>query len=206
MTRLKNANMLLALFLGLAALNASAETEKTTVDSAKSAASNAGEAVDNSINKVGDFMDDSTITARVKAALIDHKDINSGDISVKTENKVVTLSGDVTSAEQKSQALSVAKEVKGVSHVNDKLTVHHKSSSETATLKGYAGDTAITSEVKAKLLADDIVPSRNVKVETNAGAVYLTGTVASAAQAERAAEIAKAVSGVKSVRNDLSVK
>ncbi|VEC60647.1 Osmotically inducible protein OsmY [Klebsiella aerogenes] len=166
MTRLKNANMLLALFLGLAALNASAETEKTTVDSAKSAASNAGEAVDNSINKVGDFMDDSTITARVKAALIDHKDINSGDISVKTENKVVTLSGDVTSAEQKSQALSVAKEVKGVSHVNDKLTVHHKSSSETATLKGYAGDTAITSEVKAKLLADDIVPSRNVKVET----------------------------------------
>lgn len=206
MTRLKNANMLLALFLGLAALNASAETEKTTVDSAKSAASNAGEAVDNSINKVGDFMDDSTITARVKAALIDHKDINSGDISVKTENKVVTLSGDVTRAEQKSQALSVAKAVEGVSQVNDKLTVQHKSSSETATLKGYAGDTAITSEVKAKLLADDIVPSRNVKVETNAGAVHLTGTVTSAAQAERAAEIAKAVSGVKSVRNDLSVK
>lgn len=206
MTRLKNANMLLALFLGLAALNASAETEKTTVDSAKSAASNAGEAVDNSINKVGDFMDDSTITARVKAALIDHKDINSGDISVKTENKVVTLSGDVTSAEQKSQALSVAKAVEGVSQVNDKLTVQHKSSRETATLKGYAGDTAITSEVKAKLLADDIVPSRNVKVETNAGAVHLTGTVTSAAQAERAAEIAKAVSGVKSVRNDLSVK
>ncbi|MBE8766590.1 molecular chaperone OsmY [Klebsiella quasipneumoniae] len=206
MTRLKNANMLLALFLGLAALNASAETEKTTVDSAKSAASNAGEAVDNSINKVGDFMDDSTITARVKAALIDYKDINSGDISVKTENKVVTLSGDVTSAEQKSQALSVAKAVEGVSQVNDKLTVQHKSSSETATLKGYAGDTAITSEVKAKLLADDIVPSRNVKVETNAGAVHLTGTVTSAAQAERAAEIAKAVSGVKSVRNDLSVK
>ena len=206
MTRLKNANMLLALFLGLAALNASAETEKTTVDSAKSAASNAGEAVDNSINKVGDFMDDSTITARVKAALIDHKDINSGDISVKTENKVVTLSGDVTSAEQKSQALSVAKAVEGVSQVNDKLTVQHKSSSETATLKGYAGDTAITSEVKAKLLADDIVPSRNVKVETNAGAVHLTGTVTSAAQAERAAEIAKAVSRVKSVRNDLSVK
>ncbi|MBH8308827.1 hypothetical protein I8Q49_21040 [Acinetobacter baumannii] len=74
MTRLKNANMLLALFLGLAALNAEEETEKKTVDSAKSAASNAGEAVDNSINKVGDFMDDSTITARVKAALIDHKD------------------------------------------------------------------------------------------------------------------------------------
>ena len=206
MTRLKDAGTLLALFLGSAMISASAYAENPPANSAQSVATSAGQAVDSSLNKVGDFMDDSTITARVKAALIDHKDINSGDISVKTENKVVTLSGDVTSAEQKSQALSVAKEVKGVSHVNDKLTVHHKSSSETATLKGYAGDTAITSEVKAKLLADDIVPSRNVKVETNAGAVHLTGTVASAAQAERAAEIAKAVSGVKSVRNDLSVK
>ena len=206
MTRLKNAGTLLALFLGSAMISASAYAENPPAGSAQSVATSAGKAVDSSLNKVGDFMDDSTITARVKAALIDHKDINSGDISVKTENKVVTLSGDVTSTEQKSQALSVAKGVEGVSHVNDKLTVHHKSSSETATLKGYAGDTAITSEVKAKLLADDIVPSRNVKVETNAGAVHLTGTVASAAQAERAAEIAKAVSGVKSVRNDLSVK
>ncbi len=51
---------------------------------------------------------------------------------------MVTLSGDVTSAEQKSQAPSVAKEVKEP-HVNDKLTVHHKSRAETATLKGYAG-------------------------------------------------------------------
>ena len=206
MTRLKDAGTLLALFLGSAMISASAYAENPPANSAQSVATSAGQAVDSSLNKVGDFMDDSTITARVKAALIDHKDINSGDISVKTENKVVTLSGDVTSTEQKSQALSVAKGVEGVSHVNDKLTVHHKSSSETATLKGYAGDTAITSEVKAKLLADDIVPSRNVKVETNAGAVHLTGTVASAAQAERAAEIAKAVSGVKSVRNDLSVK
>jgi hyperosmotically inducible protein len=37
----------------------------------------------------------------VKAALIDDKDIRSSDISVKTENKVVTLSGSVDSAEQK---------------------------------------------------------------------------------------------------------
>jgi hyperosmotically inducible protein len=54
--------------------------------------------------------------------------------------------------------------------------------------------------VKAKLLADDIVPSRNVKVETRDGAVHLSGTVDSRQQAERAADIAKAVSGVKNVK------
>ena len=148
-------------------------------------------------------MDDSTITARVKAALIDHKDIRSTDISVKTENKVVTLSGTVDSSEQHKQALSVAKAVEGVSSVNDKLSVQNEKS---ASLKGYAGDTAVTSEIKAKLLADDIVPSRNVKVETTDGVVHLSGTVESSKQSERAEGIAKAVSGVKSVKNDLSVK
>lgn len=43
------------------------------------------------MNKVGNFMDDSSITAKVKAALVDHASIKSTDISVKTDNKVVTL-------------------------------------------------------------------------------------------------------------------
>lgn len=73
-------------------------------------------------------------------------------------------------------------------------------------MKGYAGDTATTSEIKAKLLADDIVPSRNVKVETTNGVVQLSGTVKTQAQSERAEGIAKAIDGVKSVKNDLVVK
>lgn len=203
MTRPKNARTALALLLGSAIISASAYAENSTVDSAKSAASSAGQAVDSSMNKVGNFMDDSTITARVKAALIDHKDIRSTDISVKTDNKVVTLSGTVDSTTQQEQAVNVAKGVEGVTSVNDKLSVQNEKS---ASLKGYAGDTAVTSEIKAKLLADDIVPSRNVTVETTDGVVHLSGTVASSKQSDRAEDIAKAVSGVKSVKNDLSVK
>lgn len=203
MTRLKDAGTLLALFLGSAMISASAYAENPPANSAQSVASSAGQAVDSSLNKVGDFMDDSTITARVKAALIDDKNIRSSDISVKTENKVVTLSGSVDSAEQKDLAVNAAKTVKGVTTVNDQLNVVAEKS---ASLKGYAGDTAITSQVKAKLLADDIVPSRKVTVETRAGTVHLSGTVDSRQQADRAADIAKAVSGVKNVENNLSVK
>ncbi|HAT1620712.1 TPA: molecular chaperone OsmY [Raoultella planticola] len=203
MTRLKNAGTLLALFLGSAMISASAYAENPTANSAQSVATSAGQAVDSSLNKVGDFMDDSTITARVKAALIDDKNIHSSDISVKTENKVVTLSGSVDSAGQKDLAVNAAKTVKGVTTVNDQLNVVAEKS---ASLEGYAGDTAITSQVKAKLLADDIVPSRKVKVETLAGTVHLSGTVDSRQQADRAADIAKAVSGVKNVENNLSVK
>lgn len=203
MTRLKDAGTLLALFLGSAMISASAYAENPPANCAQSVATSAGQAVDSSLNKVGDFMDDSTITARVKAALIDDKNIRSSDISVKTENKVVTLSGSVDSAEQKDLAVNAAKTVKGVTTVNDQLNVVAEKS---ASLEGYAGDTAITSQVKAKLLADDIVPSRKVTVETRDGTVHLSGTVDSRQQADRAADIAKAVSGVKNVENNLSVK
>ncbi|MGQ0395082.1 molecular chaperone OsmY [Raoultella ornithinolytica] len=203
MTRLKDAGTLLALFLGSAMISASAYAENPPTNSAQSVATSAGQAVDSSLNKVGDFMDDSTITARVKAALIDDKNIRSSDISVKTENKVVTLSGSVDSAEQKDLAVNAAKTVKGVTTVNDQLNVVAEKS---ASPEGYAGDTAITSQVKAKLLADDIVPSRKVTVETRGGTVHLSGTVDSRQQADRAADIAKAVSGVKNVENNLSVK
>ncbi|MCP6542126.1 BON domain-containing protein, partial [Klebsiella pneumoniae] len=79
------------------------------------------------------------------------KNIRSSDISVKTENKVVKLSGSVDSAEEKDLAVNAARTVKGVTTVNDQLNVVAEKS---ASLEGYAGDTAITSQVKAKLLAD----------------------------------------------------
>lgn len=202
MTSHKMSKTLLAIMLGTAMMSGSALAE-TTMDKTQSAADSAGQKVDSSMNKVGNFMDDSSITAKVKAALVDHDSIKSTDISVKTDDKVVTLSGFVESQAQAEQAVTVAKGVEGVSSVSDKL--HVRDSSKEG-MQGYAGDTATTSEIKAKLLADDIVPSRKVKVETTDGVVQLSGTVDSQAQSERAESITKAVDGVKSVKNDLKVK
>lgn len=203
MTGLKISKTLLAVMLTSAVATGSAYAENATMDKAQSGVESAGQKVDSSMNKVGNFMDDSTITAKVKAALVDHESIKSTDISVKTDQKVVTLSGFVESQAQAEEAMKVAKGVEGVTSVSDKL--HVRDSKETS-VKGYAGDTAITSEVKAKLLADDIVPSRKVKVETTDGVVQLSGTVDSQAQSDRAESIAKAIDGVKSVKNDLKTQ
>ncbi len=200
MTGLKISKTLLAVMLTSAVATGSAYAENATMDKAQSGVESAGQKVDSSMNKVGNFMDDSTITAKVKAALVDHDSIKSTDISVKTDQKVVTLSGFVESQAQAEEAVKVAKGVEGVTSVSDKL---HVRDSKDTSVKGYAGDTAITSEVKAKLLADDIVPSRKVKVETTDGVVQLSGTVESQAQSDRAESIAKAIDGVKSVKNDL---
>lgn len=196
MKKLTMSKTLLAVMLTSAVATGSVYAETTTMDKAQASAESAG-------NKVGNFMDDSTITAKVKAALLDNESIKSTDISVKTEKKVVTLSGFVQSQAQAEAAVAAAKTVEGVASVSDKL---HVRDSKESSIKGYAGDTATTSEVKAKLLADDIVPSRNVKVETTDGVVQLSGTVESQAQSERAESVAKAVEGVKSVKNDLKVQ
>ena len=203
MTGLKISKTLLAVMLTSAVATGSAYAENATMDKAQSGVESAGQKVDSSMNKVGNFMDDSTITAKVKAALVDHDSIKSTDISVKTDQKVVTLSGFVESQAQAEEAVKVAKGVEGVTSVSDKL---HVRDSKDTSVKGYAGDTAITSEVKAKLLADDIVPSRKVKVETTDGVVQLSGTVESQAQSDRAESIAKAIDGVKSVKNDLKTQ
>ncbi|EER9325119.1 molecular chaperone OsmY [Escherichia coli] len=199
MTRLKISKTLLAVMLTSAVATGSAYAE----NNAQTTNESAGQKVDSSMNKVGNFMDDSAITAKVKAALVDHDNIKSTDISVKTDQKVVTLSGFVESQAQAEEAVKVAKGVEGVTSVSDKL---HVSDAKEGSVKGYAGDTATTSEIKAKLLADDIVPSRHVKVETTDGVVQLSGTVDSQAQSDRAESIAKAVDGVKSVKNDLKTK
>ncbi len=203
MTTTKISKTLLAVVLGSVLASGSALAEDKMLNKTESTADTAGEKIDSSVKDVGNFMDDSSITAKVKAALVDHDNIKSTDISVKTDKKVVTLSGFVESQAQAEQAVTVAKGVEGVASVSDKLHVRNGSDKS---VSGYAGDTATTSEIKAKLLADDIVPSRHVKVETTEGVVQLSGTVESNAQSARAESIAKAVDGVKSVKNDLKVK
>ncbi|MDH2895328.1 MULTISPECIES: molecular chaperone OsmY [Rahnella] len=190
----KFAYSMMAVVLGTALMSGSA-LAATTTDSA-------GAKIDSSMKKVDNYMGDSAITAKVKSALVDDKAIKSSDISVTTNAGVVTLSGFVGSQAEAEQAVAAATKVEGVKSVSDKL---HTKDSKDQSVKGYAGDSATTASVKAKLLADDIVPSRNVKVETTDGVVQLSGAVKDQAQSDRAESVAKTVDGVKSVKNDLKV-
>jgi hyperosmotically inducible protein len=72
---------------------------------------------------VGQIADDSAITAAIKAKLFTARDIKSLDINVDTYNQVVTLRGQVYSAAQKSQALQIASEAKGVTSVTSELRI-----------------------------------------------------------------------------------
>lgn len=64
-------------------------------------------------------------------------------------------------------------------------------------------DSAITSEVKGKMMADKNLDASKIDVDTEDGRVVLSGRVETGAEKARAAEIARSVDGVKTVENDL---
>ena len=70
----------------------------------------------------------------------------------------------------------------------------------------YVDDSTITAKVKAAIFDDPALKVLQINVETFKGTVQLSGFVNSPQAVSRAAEVARGVSGVKSVKNNLLVK
>jgi osmotically-inducible protein OsmY len=70
----------------------------------------------------------------------------------------------------------------------------------------YVDDATITTKVKADFVADKAVDASNIKVETYKGTVQLSGFANSQAEINRAVQIARNVTGVQSVKNDVLLK
>jgi len=76
----------------------------------------------------GEYVDDTAITASVKAKLVGEKTANLTRIEVETTNQVVTLNGIVESADQRVKAEQLARQVGGVKSVKNNLQVQKSSS------------------------------------------------------------------------------
>jgi hyperosmotically inducible protein len=71
----------------------------------------------------GQTMTDSKITASVQSKLTADRISNFSRVDVDTERGVVNLSGVVPSAEQKSRAEELARQVNGVTRINNNLQI-----------------------------------------------------------------------------------
>jgi osmotically-inducible protein OsmY len=70
----------------------------------------------------------------------------------------------------------------------------------------YIDDSVITTKVKAAVLNEPTLKTTEINVETYKGVVQLSGFVNSEADISKAAELARAVKGVTSVKNDMHLK
>ena len=71
----------------------------------------------------GEFIDDSVITTKVKAALVKDKETPGGAIKVETFKGTVQLSGFVDNSVQKMRAGEVARGIEGVREVQNNIMI-----------------------------------------------------------------------------------
>ena len=70
----------------------------------------------------------------------------------------------------------------------------------------YLDDATITTKVKSELIAKEGLSASNISVETQKGEVQLGGFASTQQEKQRAAEIARSITGVQQVHNDILVR
>src|SRR6185503_4513650 len=162
---------------------------------------------------------DAQLKEQVAKALKDDHSLDDGTITVESVNAgVVLLGGKAVSASDHLRAVQTARAVPGVRRVETEITSpdaltdeelrrDHQSPNSGAErgMVGATKDMWITTDTKARLLADSRTPALDINVDTWNGVVTLFGTVSSK-DAKAAAEAdARQVSGVAGVANELQV-
>ena len=71
---------------------------------------------------------------------------------------------------------------------------------------GVMSDAMITTKIKAEFAKDKMVSATKIHVDTDNGVVTLGGTAKSKAEVDKAVTLAKTVTGVDSVKNDIKVQ
>ena len=150
----------------------------------------------------GEQVDDAALLTSVKSALTSNTVTEAGEINVDVNRGTVKLSGFVDTQQEKSKAGEVARGVDGVKTVQNEIAVQTKNSSA----GDHIDDSLLTAKVKTALIENSDTKAHQINVETKLGVVQLSGFVDSAAAKNAATSVARSVTGVKDVKNELSVK
>ena len=149
----------------------------------------------------GEQVDDAALLTSVKSALAAESAETAADVNVDVNRGEVKLSGFVDNANDRSRAAEVARGVDGVKSVQNDIAIGSDSSAGEV-----IDDSVLTAKVKTALIASPDTKAHQINVETKEGIVQLSGFVDSNAAKTAATTVAKSVTGVKDVKNELSVK
>lgn len=211
-----------ALVLASAAFTQAAQ--QTATDKAREAGRESKQEAKVAAKETGNAVTDSWITMKVHAQFVPEDALEDSDIDVETKKGIVSLMGTVPTAAGRDRAVQIAKATDGVKSVTNRLRVVPERDVDAAAKTGAAAregaretkeaaagagrkvsDGWLTSKIYADFIDEDALEGSDIDVDVNAGVVTLKGTVPTQAGSARAADVAKAIDGVKSVRNSLKV-
>jgi len=120
-------------FRGRVQLNGFVDSAEKKAEASRAARSVKGvKSVENNLSvsttkrTTGEYVDDKIILAKVKAALAADSTVAAHNVNLEVRQGVVQLAGFVDNADQKSRAGQLAKEVAGVSRVDNQIEVKRR--------------------------------------------------------------------------------
>lgn len=154
---------------------------------------------------MGENVDDTAISAKIKAAFIKNglRDLYA-KITVAVSQGRVMYTGSVSTEEDMINAVDIAWKQNGVKEVINNLDLD--SESDRLDVAQYSKDTYITSVVRAKMLATKGVKSTNYTVVTDKNVVYVFGIARSEEELEKVADTIAKVGGVEKVVSHIRIQ
>lgn len=189
-----------------------------------SSSSTLGQKIDKTASTTGQFIDDASITAAVKAELAKEENISSMQINVDTQNGNVHLSGKLPSTELIKKAEEAARRVPDVKTVISSITVEEgvidkaknslantgntiKSDASRAANKTeqVAQDAKISTLIKTEAFKDEDLSVLDIKSEVEKGHVILSGTASTEEAKTRIINRVKNIEGVTGVEDNIQI-
>ena len=165
--------------------------------------------VDNRIELKGDQAAENTdkwLCAKVKTALVFHRNVNAHKTEVTVKDGTVTLKGEAGNQAQKDLTAEFAKDVAGVKEVNNEMTIAKTDTKADETVGEKIDDASITAQVKGTLLSHRSTSAVSTKVTTADGIVTVSGIAKNTAEKDLVTKIVTDINGVKSVVNNMTIE
>ena len=150
---------------------------------------------------LGQQYDDQSITMSIRKKFVEDEKIKYFNISTYVYNGDVYLVGEYDTADQKNQAVKLARQVEGVKSVTDYFLPKKKD--ETC---GTTANLELLAKVKKNLIGDTDISSTQIEVKALQCRIILLGLVSSAGDISKAIAHAKSVEGVRSVKSFIKIQ
>lgn len=149
---------------------------------------------------------DAWLVEKVKTTLLFNRNVSASTTKVDVKDGIVTLRGEAANQAQKELTAEYAKDVDGVKDVKNEILVSKTSETSIERLVQKIDDASIVAQVKMTLLFHRSTSALSTKVDSNDGAVTMYGKASNAAEKDLVTKLVNDISGVKSVKNRMTIE
>lgn len=150
---------------------------------------------------IGNAIDDTVISARIKDKLLQASSSLFLRVGIEVLEGRVLLTGSVTNAQDRVEAVRLTWTVTGVREVLNEIQV-----TERGGLADTLADARISASLRFQMMADRGITDINYSIDTVNGIVYLIGIAQDQVELDRVLNYARNISGVKQVVNHVVLK